>query len=304
MPMNLLPLLLVGGAAAAYVVTADKKKKDEAKACPGTNKLSVGQLAPIGLAAFAKHGKKPNPTPEINHYIREILPKGCTRNSDGSLISITIPGIEESFDIPIPDFYAFMYMGASGRRVEEGVITKEQHDKNVIEIMKWYKETTGDNLDLIKMSAFGAFLMKMSDFVDDKKEGTDPGPDPGEDPAGPTCPANFDWLINEESVDEMKAAFDAGRAQNPSDPFKVADVMFQAFVPPGCTKSDYQSKVTMTLQIGSGSAEPMTVDIAAFYAMLVLDAASLMNLGPAKMAAVESKIQSNYTALTGNPLVL
>ena len=303
MAMNLLPLLLVGGAAAAYVVTADKKKKDEEKKCPSSTKVTVGQLAPIGVAAFSKHGKEPNPTAEVNHYIKEMLPKGCTRSSNGSLISLTIPGVEESLDLPIPDFYAFMYMGLSQRRFDEKIITEERHNKNVAEITKWYKGATGDNLDILKMKAFGDFLVKIGDAVDDGN-GNGNGNGATEEPTGPTCPASFDWLINEESLDEMSAAFDAGRAQNPSDPFKVADVMFQAFVPPGCTKSDYQSKVTMTLQIGSGSVEPKTVDIAAFYAMLVLDAASLMNLGPAKMAAVESKIQSNYQALTGQPLAL
>lgn len=302
MAMNLLPILLLGGAA-AYVVTSEKKKKD-AKECPASSKVGLGEFATVALAAVDTHGKDSDPSKEISYYMKELLPKGCTIASNGSSITFAMPGTEKSLHLTIPDFNAFMTLSAWARRLQEGVITQEQYNTGIADLSKWYKGVTGENLDLLKLKEFA---MSMMDYAKDlpEEEGGTTEPD---EPAGPTCPPVFDYIYDEKEDAKMEAAFNQGRQLHPNDPFKIADVIFAATAPPGCTKRDFNTKVTMTMKPPGSSSEfepvVLEMDMASMYAMLVLEAASKMGLSPSQKDIIASKVADNYQALTGNPLSL
>ncbi|MCH7553365.1 MAG: hypothetical protein IIC82_05160, partial [Chloroflexi bacterium] len=102
--------------------------------------------------------------------------------------------------------------------------------------------------------------------------------------------------------------FDQGRQLHPNDPFKIADVIFAATAPPGCTKRDFNTKVLMTMKPPGSSSEyepiVLEMDMASMYAMLVVEAANKMGLSPAQKSVIQSKVADNYQALTGKPLSL
>ena len=298
MAMNLLPLLLVGGAA-AYVVTSEKKKAKE-KECPASSKVGVGEFATVALAAVDTHGKDPDPSKEISYYMKELLPKGCTIASNGSSITFSMPGTEKSLHLTIPDFNAFMTLSAWARRLQDGVITQEQYTTGIADLSKWYKSVTGENLDLLKLKEFAVSMMDYAkDFPEEEAGSTEP--------AGPTCPPVFEYLYDEQEDAKMSAAFDQGRQLHPNDPFKIADVIFAATAPPGCTKRDFNTKVIMTMRPPGSSSEydnVLEMDMASMYAMLVVQSASKSGMSPSQLNVIQSKVADNYQALTGKPLSL
>ena len=303
MAMNLLPLLLVGSAA-AYVVTSEKKKKDT-KECPASSKVSMTELATVGMVAVTDHGKSPDPSDEIAYYMKEVLPKGCTISSKGSHIKLTFPGVETPFDLTIPDFYAFTYIGAWGRRREEGIITEEQLNAALSELFKWYKSVTGENLDLMKIGEFGDFLMEVGGSIMTDMPGSIDQGEPTESEES-TCPPVFDYVYDEQEDAKMAAAFEQGRQLYPNDPFKIADVTFAATAPPGCTKRDFNTKVLMTINPPGSSSEydapVLELDMASMYAILVMEAADRIGLSPSAKDIIASKVADNYQMLTGKPL--
>lgn len=304
MAMNLLPLLLVGGAA-AYVVTSEKKKAKE-KECPASSKVGVGEFATVALAAVDTHGKDPDPSKEISYYMKELLPKGCTIASNGSSISMSMPGNEKSLHLTIPDFYAFMTLSAWARRLKSGAVTQEQYNSAIAGLSKWYKGVTGDNLDLLKLKEFAISMMDYIGYTPDEEETAETA-EPAE-PTEPPCPPVFEYVYDEQEDAKVAAAFDQGRQLYPNDPFKIADVIFAATAPPGCTKRDFNTKVLMTMKPPGSSSEfepvVLEMDMASMYALLVLEAASKMGLSPAQKDVISSKVADNYQALTGKPLSL
>lgn len=303
MAMNLLPLLLVGGAA-AYVVTSEKKKA-KAKECPASSQVGIGQFATVALAAVDTHGKDPDPSKEVSYYMKELLPKGCTIASNGSSITFSMPGTEKSLHLTIPDFNAFMTLSAWARRLQDGAVTQEQYNTGIADLSKWYKGVTGENLDLLKLKEFAMSMMDYAKDFPDEKGGNGNG-NGSTEPDEPTCPPVFEYVYDEQEDVKVAAAFDHGRQLHPNDPFKVADVIFAATAPPGCTKRDFNTKVLMTMKPpGSSSGyEPavLEMDMASMYAMLVMEAANKMGLSPSQKDIISSKVADNYQALTGKPL--
>jgi len=299
MAMNLLPLLLVGGAA-AYVVTSEKKKA-KAKECPASSKVGLGEFATVALAAVDTHGKDSDPSKEISYYMKELLPKGCTIASNGSSITFAMPGTEKSLHLTIPDFNAFMTLSAWARRLQEGVITQEQYTTGIADLSKWYKGVTGENLDLLKLKEFATTMMAYAEGMPDDNGTAEP-----DEPAA--CPDVFEYVYDEQEDAKMSAAFDQGRQLYPNDPFRIADVIFSATAPHGCTKRDFNTKVLMTMKPPGSSSEfepvVLEMDMASMYALLVLEAASKSGMSPSQLSVIQSKVADNYQALTGKPLSL
>jgi hypothetical protein len=312
MAANFLPLLLVGGAA-AYVVTQDKKKKD--KECPPTTTITLGELESVMAQAREKFGEAADPSQEASFIVNGLLPKGCSRASKNSEFKIQIPEVEKSWEISIPNAYMFSFMGTLGIRKESGKISADQAQKFWVRELGWYKSVTGKNFDVHSSGVLELAhilgdaikkAMEDSGLMDGKPK---PAPSNGNG-SGPlpdlaSCPANFDWDVDEQEFIKMEQAHALGRQMHPNDPFKAADVVFESVVMPGCTKKDYESTVTMKMVLpGAPPDATMTLDLAALYAMFVLEAGDKMNLGPAKTQALESKVASNYQQLTGKPLAL
>jgi len=320
MAANLLPLIVVGGAA-AYLVTSDRKKKEKAKVCPPSTTITLGEMNSVATRANEKFGEGDDPSQEASWFVTQLLPAGCSRASKDSEFKITIPDVEKAWVVSVPDAYMMTFMTSLGGRVGTGKLTKDQAEKFWARELDWYKKTTGKNFDIASLE-LKELAIHIGDAVvkalaalgigegksPDKPKPT-PAPSNGngsEPPPMGACPASFDWDVGAQEMADLEQAHALGRQLHPNDPFKAADVVFESLVMPGCTKKDYESIVTVRFIPSSGDDPiPMNqMDLAAIYAMFVLDAADRMALGPAKMQAIESKVASNYQQLTGKPLAL
>jgi hypothetical protein len=296
MAFNLLPLLLVGGAA-AYVVTSEKKKREEV--CPPTTTVTLGELSSVSTRATEKFGQDDDPSKEASFLVNELLPSGCSRASKDSTFKISIPEVDKSWELSIPDTYMLLFASGISVRVESSKLTEAQAKQLWTRELDWYKKLTGKNFDPSESA------MELAKLVGEALFGKAGGGNPSKDLVPEdSCPGNLIYDIDEAELIKLTEAEARGRQLSPNDPFKIADVVFAMVAPPTCTKKDFNTTVTVNVAIGSGPQGSRTTDLAALYAMFVLDAAESINLGPAQMAAVESKVASNYQQLTGKPLAL
>ena len=298
MAFNLLPLLLIGGAA-AYVVTSDKKKKEEEKECPPTTTVSLGELSSVSTRATEKFGHNEDPSKEASFLVNELLPNGCSRASKDSTFKISIPEADKSWELSIPDTYMLLFASGISVRVHASKLTESQAKKLWTRELDWYKKLTGKNFDPSESA------MELAKLVGEALFGKVGGGNPSEDliPED-SCPGTLIYDIDEAELIKLTEAEARGRQLSPNDPFKIADVIFATVAPPACTKRDFGTIVTVSMSIGGGPQGSRTTDLAALYAMFVIEAAKSINLGPAQMAAVESEVASNYKQLTGKDLTL
>jgi len=309
MAANFIPLIIAAGAV-GYLATKDTKKKDKDANCPPLTKITVGEMQSVAARAEEKFGKIEDPSEEANFFVRQLLPEGCNRASKDSKFQLEIAESGKSWEIDIPSAYIMTFGSALGARFQKGAVTKDQGDKFWARELDWYKSVTGKNFDIEALGLSDlakdigeSMLASLSEMGFGSMVGGPKGaPDSSELPAPGKCPSNFEWIFDSEEDERLKAAFNQGRQLFPNDAMKIGDVMFQSVVFPGCTKRDFDSTVTMVLAMG-GEPQPVNkIDLAAFYAMMVLEAANMMGLSPAQNVMLEDQVASDYQALTGRPL--
>ncbi len=309
MAINLLPIVLIGGTAA--VVISRKKKKDESekKKCPPTTVITMGEMGTVSKRAVAQHGTKADPSDEVNFFVNEILPPGCNRASMHSKVKIQFKGSKNDFELTIPDVYMLTFGQSLSTRVDSGALSQQEAEKFWSRELDWYKKVTGTNFDpklanleTLAMAILESLQGAMEELLGGKK-GRSPGKLP---PPTGTCPQMFDLTIDPAMTQMMSALVQSSISIGIADPFKIADTMMDQIIPAGCSKRDYQSTVRIMI-VHPDNPEPLsfTVNLAEYYGLTVWNVAQELlennKIGPPQLAQIQSKIQSNYQRLTGEP---
>lgn len=291
MAANLIPLVLLGGGA-AYVVTQKKKKKDKGQ-CPAEVKTTLGEAESAAQRAQAKHGEAASPFKEAEFFVKAIMPKGCGPSSYKTRIRATLdlPKSDKpvTVDLSATDVYMLALGQAIGRRLNTGKIKEHQAEKFWTDGLTWYKKTTGKEFDpnalgLEIFEDIEGFLKELAAGIKEagagwlgkkpKGEGSMPddpmdGMTGGLDSFPHGCPPEYIFDVTPEILEKMDRTAQIAAAKTP-DPYMVADAIFNAIVPKGCTKESKDTIIEIRNHTPDDLGVPEIMALPTFYAGLVI----------------------------------
>ena len=300
MALQLLPILLLGGGAAyVYKKQKDKKRKESGAGCPPENMVTIGEMATVAAQVEAKFSDKKQPFSAASYGVKTLLPEGCNRNSKNSRIKIQMStnGETVALDISVPDFYMLVLLEIITKRFEAGKISEEEARGYQDKALDWYKKTTGKNFDPASLGlekfakALGeAMLEAMKEAIGGGEKKLAECPDEG-----------LVVDIPSQGV-AVRQLYEAAFAQGQRNTFIIADRAFKHLIPKPCTKRDFESIVEV--RFGGGDAK--RIDLAVFYASLVLDILEeQLERGALKASEADvvlAQLRGNYKKLTGQDL--
>lgn len=281
MAANLLPFLLLGGAA-AYVVTTQNKLKEEKEKCPKTNKVSTGSIIAVADRAYNKFKAEPDPSPQANYCVNQLLPGACNRTSDSEVIvTFEDAGVDATVTLTIPELYMIFVGNIADKKLQEGLLTQEKYEQIHNREMQWYKNTVGEPFNPAKTAEkFGPLAIAITKAVmDDAKNGGIAGGKKKTVPRG-NCPSTINIDVEDMTtgtkvvqtspgetmqINMPDRAFLEGERGN-RDLIDITKKVFRDITPEGCLPT--MEGVTIVFK---GDGHDYILPAPRFYFLLAMD---------------------------------